>query len=478
MAFASRALTENESRYAQIEKELLALVYACHKFHDFIYGHPVTVETDHQPLITILKKPLHSASTRLNVIYKRGKELYLADALSRTHLPSTDWDESSEDYDVMTVEVLSSRRIEELRQETQADHLCRCSSEVVAVGWPDSSKKLPDDLRQFYAIRDELTVDNGLLLHSQRFVIPHSLQHLYQTAASRSPGPRSNIKKPCFDPAYTRTSNMKSPCALLVMPSDHTKQKSLFSCMICQTCHGTLTAANVFEWGGGHLVLVDSYFGWFEIDQLPNMTSATIITRLKRHFFTHGAPQLLMTDNATYFPSREFQEFARIWDFCHITSSPHYPQSNGLAERAVRTTKHLSEKCACDGTDLYAALLNLRKIPRDGLPSPAQRLLSRRTKTLISMTKAMYVPKVETQAGLTRTRQRGKTHYDRSASALASLQAGQIVRIQTDRGYDRLATVIGRALQPNSYQVQAGDATYVRNRRHLLHTPYNNRSPT
>ncbi len=205
MAFASRALTENETRYAQIEKELLALVYACHKFHDFIYGHPVTVETDHQPLITILKKPLHSASARLqrmmlklqcynlNVIYKRGKELYLADALSRTHLPSTDWDESSEDYDVMTVEVLSSRRIEELRQETQADHLCRCSSEVVAVGWPDSSKKLPDDLRQFYAIRDELTVDNGLLLHGQRFVIPHSLQHLYQTAASRSPGPRSNI---------------------------------------------------------------------------------------------------------------------------------------------------------------------------------------------------------------------------------------------------------------------------------------------
>ncbi len=51
VAFASRAITETESRYAQIEKELLALVYACHKFHDFIYGRPVTVETDHQPLI-------------------------------------------------------------------------------------------------------------------------------------------------------------------------------------------------------------------------------------------------------------------------------------------------------------------------------------------------------------------------------------------------------------------------------------------
>lgn len=88
----------------------------------------------------------------LNVIYKKGKELYLADALSRAHLPSTDWAETSEDYDVMTVEVLSSRRMVELRQETQADYLCRRLSEVVAKGWPDSSKKLPHDLRQFYAL--------------------------------------------------------------------------------------------------------------------------------------------------------------------------------------------------------------------------------------------------------------------------------------------------------------------------------------
>ncbi len=89
-------------------------------------------------------------------------------------------------------------------------------------------------------------------------------------------------------------------------------------------------------------------------------------------------------------------------------------------------------------------------------------------------------PKVETQiqAALTHTRQRGKTHYDRSARPLASLQAGQTVRIQTDRGYNRLSTVIGRALQPNSYQVQAGDATYVRNRRHLLHTPEQHTLPT
>ena len=60
VAFASRALSDAETRYAQIEKELLAAV-----FHDFIYGRRVTIETDHKPLITIVKKPLHAAPARL-----------------------------------------------------------------------------------------------------------------------------------------------------------------------------------------------------------------------------------------------------------------------------------------------------------------------------------------------------------------------------------------------------------------------------
>ncbi len=159
VAFASRALTETESRYAQIEKELLGLVYACTKFHHYIYGRPVTVETDHQPLITILKKPLHTASVRiqrmmlrlqrynLNVVYKRGKELYVADALSRAHLPSTDQAEVIEEYEVMVVDILSSRRVEELRRDTLADPMCWRLSEVITAGWPNTFREVPHDLR-------------------------------------------------------------------------------------------------------------------------------------------------------------------------------------------------------------------------------------------------------------------------------------------------------------------------------------------
>lgn len=346
------------------------------------------------------------------------------------------------------------------------------------MGWPDSSKKLPSDLRPFYAIRDELTLDNGLVLRGQRFVIPHSLQHYYAKQLHQGhPGleaTKRRARETMFWPTiYQDIEHDISKCAPCNALKPHQTKEPL-QLHDVPDLPWAFTAADVFEWGGKeHLVLVDSYSGWFEIDQLPNMTSATIITRLKRHFATHGAPQQLMTDNAAYFTSKEFLDFASTWDFRHITSSPHYPQSNGLAERAVRSAKHLLEKCARDGTDVYAALLSLRNIPRDGLPSPAQRLLSRRTKTLIPMTKAMYMPKVETQVkeALTHARKKGKSCYDRSAKPLTSLHAGQTVRLQTNRGYDRLATVIGRASQPNSYQVQAGEATYVRNRRHLLQTP-------
>ena len=97
VVFASRALSDAEKRYAQIEKELLAAVFACRKFHGFVYGRQVTIETDNKPLISIVKKLLNAAPARLprmllqlqknnlQFVYKKGKELYLADALSRAY---------------------------------------------------------------------------------------------------------------------------------------------------------------------------------------------------------------------------------------------------------------------------------------------------------------------------------------------------------------------------------------------------------
>ncbi|CAG2188277.1 unnamed protein product [Mytilus edulis] len=85
IAYASRALTDTETRYAQIEKELLSVVFGLQKFHQYTYGRNVYVTSDHKPLESILKKPLHCAPKRLQrmmlqlqkyniqLVYKPGK---------------------------------------------------------------------------------------------------------------------------------------------------------------------------------------------------------------------------------------------------------------------------------------------------------------------------------------------------------------------------------------------------------------------
>lgn len=65
LAYASRALADVETRYAPIEKEMLAVVYSLERFHQYTYGRHTTVYSDHKPLEMILKKPLSKAPKRL-----------------------------------------------------------------------------------------------------------------------------------------------------------------------------------------------------------------------------------------------------------------------------------------------------------------------------------------------------------------------------------------------------------------------------
>ena len=98
IVFFSRALTDSEIMYAQIEKEVLAIVFSAEKFDQNIFGHSVTAQSDHKPLDSISKKHLFSAPNRLpgmimrvprynlEVVYIQGKLLYLADTLPRAFL--------------------------------------------------------------------------------------------------------------------------------------------------------------------------------------------------------------------------------------------------------------------------------------------------------------------------------------------------------------------------------------------------------
>lgn len=93
MAYASRVLTETEQTYAQIKREILAIVFLLDKFHQYTYGRRTEIYTDYKPLEAIVKKPFSKAPKHLqgmllntpkyniNVEYVQGKHMFIADVL-------------------------------------------------------------------------------------------------------------------------------------------------------------------------------------------------------------------------------------------------------------------------------------------------------------------------------------------------------------------------------------------------------------
>ena len=119
-------------------------------------------------------------------------------------------------------------------------------------------------------------------------------------------------------------------------------------------------------------------------------SSVYIIKKLKGHFARHGIPEQLLTDNGPQFVSRNFLKFSKEWDFEHRTSSRYHSQSNGKAESAVKQAKKILLKCSETGSDAFLALLDHRNTPPASMQiSSAQRLFSRRTRSLLPMTAAL-----------------------------------------------------------------------------------------
>ena len=188
------------------------------------------------------------------------------------------------------------------------------------------------------------------------------------------------------------------------------------------------------ELDGRSLLVVGDYLSNFiEVESLQTTTTQAVCKALMTLFAQYGVLDTLVTDNGPQFSSAEFSTFARSWSFDHTTSSPHYPQSNGKAENAVKTVKGLFKKCRQAGRSEYRALLDWGNTPTEGMgTSPAQRFLGRRCKTLLPLTHTQLQPRYstvdDTQALPQKAKQ--KHYYDRSAKDLKHISRGDTVRMR------------------------------------------------
>ncbi|KAJ7995642.1 hypothetical protein DPEC_G00246700 [Dallia pectoralis] len=166
-----------------------------------------------------------------------------------------------------------------------------------------------------------------------------------------------------------------------------------------------------------------------------------------------------------------FAQFAQDYDFAHVTSSPRYPCSNGVAERAVRTVKSLLEK---EG-DFHKALLAYRATPLAHGSSPAQLLMGRRIRTpvpiVLEQLKQQW-PDLEKfrekDAGL-KSQQQQTFNRRHHTQTLPPLQPGQHVWIKPTH---TKGTVVSQAYTPRSYEVETLEGGRLRrNRSHLREVP-------
>ena len=191
IAYAFRALTSAETRYAQIEKELLAIVFACEKFEPYVFGREmVHVETDHKPLEAIVHKPRNAVPQRLQRMLlrlqkynlefkcKKGQDMFLADILSRAYLTevnASDFVAELEHVDHKQSLPVSNARWEKIAHASADDQVMQQLRSMLARGWPSERSDVPDCLIQYYDIRDELAAQGDIVFKGQQLVVPAAL---------------------------------------------------------------------------------------------------------------------------------------------------------------------------------------------------------------------------------------------------------------------------------------------------------------
>ena len=194
VAYASRALSDTERRYAQIEKEGLATTWACEKFRTYILGRSFVVETDHKPLVPLLNtKHLDNLPPRILRFRLRlakydyiaqhvpGKLLYATDALSRAPMQGKSEEELQEEVEAYVNHVIRSsipattQRLEEYRQAQIVDAECSQVREYCQTHWP-TKHSIESLLKPYWKVRGSLTLVDDLLLYNSRIVVPLSLR--------------------------------------------------------------------------------------------------------------------------------------------------------------------------------------------------------------------------------------------------------------------------------------------------------------
>ncbi|XP_063923109.1 uncharacterized protein K02A2.6-like [Zophobas morio] len=497
IAYASKSLNETQQNYAQIEKETLAIAFGCQRFHQYLYGKSFVVESDHRPLETIFKKPLNKCPLRIQrlritlqmydlvVKYKSGAKLYFADTLSRTHYDDKNFEviENNVELQVNFIKYaeISPEKFETLRNETAKDFELQILKEFIIDGWPTGKGNLPDVIKPYYKFRHELTVMTDLIFKNDQIVIPKSMR---KEIIEKLHYVHLGIEKTCnkarelvyWPLMITQITDKIKNCSACLKYSKSNQRETLWEKSVPTRPWQNVSADMFYFDNEDYLLVVDEFTKYPEVICMQrNTTSKRVINEVKSIFARHGKPDILFSDNGSQFINNHFQKFLKDWEILHKTSSPKYPQSNGLVERHIQTIKKLFLKNLHDGKDLYLTLLEYRNTPiSKHLPSPAELLFGRKIKGLVPIKQSLLIPKhsiKQHHQNLCSQKQTQKYYYNKSKKAMSELKCGDKVVVQdpVTKRWEPGEIIKQDSYRPRAYHVKfrSNGNVLVRNRKYL-----------
>ena len=362
VAYASRTLSDVETRYSQTEREALAVVWGMEHFDMYLRGaDQVTVITDHQPLATIWQKPkpplrierwsLRLQPYKFTIRYKPGRD-NPADYMSRHPYDKTKKSthvKIAETYVNFITEtsVPKAMTLTAIKEATENDPtLCKAMEFVRLDQW-SKMKQLNEpnidynDLRVLSTVRDELTCHpDNILLRNNNIVIPSSLRddavklaHEGHQGMERTkafirlkvwfPGINDRVEKmvqKCHPCNINHQGKINyEPLKMSKMPEKAWENLSMDFC-------GPLPSGDYL------MVIVDEFSRYPVVEIIKSVSANTVIPVLDKTLSLFGYPKQIKTDNGSPFNSHAFSEFAKHSGFKHRRITPHWPRANAQAE--------------------------------------------------------------------------------------------------------------------------------------------------
>ena len=478
--YASRALTSAEKNYQNLEREAQAAVWGMEKFHYFLYGRKFILQTDQKPLVSIFRKHMIDVSPRIQRITIRawqydfvpqhipGRINVIADSLSRV-TPLEFQDSNAEKY-ILAVNFLQYSSIEERERdevlhETNKDKELQSLKHYISTGWPAKRSQIPVSLHPYWNFRDELTVENGILMKNSKVLIPETLKQKYLKQIHQGhqgiEACRSRAREFIFwVNINSDLKEMVEKCDICQSQQNSTASVQKYVSEVPPHPWHTLGSDLFYFHRIDFLVVVDYFSKYLIVRKIPNSTSSAVIKELGMIFSEFGNPLVFRSDNGPCYSSQEFKFFMQNWLVEHRTSSPHYPQSNGLAESMVKVSKNLIEKSIKQDLPWNKLLLDYRCTPISSeIPSPAEILFGRKFRSSISILPSQVLnDRISKQRELI-AKKEGKFYastqdfHDRIKAL--PFEAGQNVWLQDSdsRKYEE-AVIREKCREPNSYMVE------------------------